>query len=191
MGAVPSTITPHTLETPRGSLRGIQFTNNLLSKKVYTRYTKIPYALPPVGSLRWRRPQPLPDDFSFNSADGTPGDYSQFGPICPQPVYAMADAMVPPSSEGALPAGMMAKPIENLQDEDCLYVNIWVPEGKPPAEGWPVQFFIRKYLIYPLRIGICSCLFSISISISFPAYIYLSPPKSLSHLTSQTAAGSK
>lgn len=30
-----------------------------------------------------------------------------------------------------------------MQDEDCLYLNIWVPVGSPPPQGWPIQFHIH------------------------------------------------
>lgn len=39
-----------------------------------------------------------------------------------------------------------APPVDNVQDEDCLYLNIWVPAAAAttsPAGGWPVQFCIH------------------------------------------------
>jgi carboxylesterase type B len=35
---------------------------------------------------------------------------------------------------------------ENIMDEDCLYLNIWVPaDGDIPSAGWPVQFIFRGW----------------------------------------------
>ncbi|EXJ77565.1 hypothetical protein A1O3_09792 [Capronia epimyces CBS 606.96] len=135
MRPTQSTSHPYVYRTPRGSLRGLEY-QDIAGNPVLYRFTKVPYALPPVGSRRWRRPQPLPSDFSFNdAASGEPGDYTKFGPICPQPKYAHGLALIEnPDS---------APPIENVQDEDCLYLNIWVPAGPKPSGGWPVQFFIH------------------------------------------------
>jgi carboxylesterase type B len=134
MGATQSTEHRHVLETALGKLAGVE-QRDLAGRPVLRRYLKIPYAQPPTGRLRWRRPQPLPSDFSFSDASGRPGDHTKFGSICPQPVYGHAAAILPN------PNG--APPIPNLQSEDCLYLNIWVPTGAPPPGGWPVQFHIH------------------------------------------------
>lgn len=134
MGATQSTEHSHTLDTPLGKLAGVE-QRDLSGRPVLRRYLKVPYALPPVGQLRWRHPQALPSDFSFSNASGAAGDYTKFGPVCPQPVYGHAAA--------ALPNPKAAPPIQNVQSEDCLYLNIWVPVGTPPAGGWPVQFHIH------------------------------------------------
>ncbi|KAL2410326.1 putative esterase/lipase [Exophiala dermatitidis] len=143
MKPTQSTSHPYILHTARGSLRGVENRDASTNKPILYRFTKVPYALPPVGPLRWRRPQPLPADFTFNTLNNEPGNYTEFGPVCPQPHYAHDLAYVDPPPPGA------AQPIENAQDEDCLYLNIWVPaEGCPgselkPATGWPVQFFVH------------------------------------------------
>ena len=134
MGATQSTNHPHTLSTPLGKLQGIE-QRDKSGNPICHRFLKVPYALPPIGSLRWRRPQSLPDSFSFNTLSGTPGDYTSFGPVCPQPYYPLDAVNVEDS-----PA---APPIENVQSEDCLYLNIWVPASPPPAGGWPVQLHIH------------------------------------------------
>lgn len=135
MGATQSTTSTVVLETNKGSLRGVEH-KDLGGRSVLQRFTKIPYAKAPVGELRWRRPQPLDHDFSFSTATGEPGDYTFFGPICPQPEYNHGAALLDnPNS---------APEIENVQSEDCLYLNIWVPTpSSPPPSGWPVQFHIH------------------------------------------------
>ncbi|KPI36781.1 putative esterase/lipase [Cyphellophora attinorum] len=134
MGSAHSTQHTHIHETSLGKLKGIEARDSS-GKPIYHRYAKVPYALPPVGSRRWRHPQPLPVDFSFSDSNGQPGDYTAFGPICPQPVYGHSAAVL--ANPDAIPK------IQNEQSEDCLYLNIFVPAGKPPPGGWAVQFYIH------------------------------------------------
>ena len=78
-------------------------------------YLGIPYASPPVGSLRWLPPQP-PTRFNglFNA--------TKFGSICTQ-----------------LKGGV--GPVTG--SEDCLYLNVYVPDVDPPARGFPVMVWIH------------------------------------------------
>ena len=85
----------------------------------------IPYALPPVGNLRWRATEP---------AAGWPGtrDAAAFGPSCVQPPVPADSVYYDP------PAAM---------SEDCLTLNVWAPAQ---AEGAPVIVWIHGG---SLRIG--------------------------------------
>lgn len=79
-------------------------------------FTKVPYAEPPIGDLRWVKPQPIqtwPEKFDATGAC----------PMCPQQLE---------KQDGT-------KYFDG--DEDCLYLNIWTPETieKP----LPVMFFIH------------------------------------------------
>jgi para-nitrobenzyl esterase len=65
-------------------------------------YLGIPYAVPPVGALRWMPPQ------SFGRWEGI-FQATQFGSICPQ--LDTAGTTV-------------------LGDEDCLFLNVYTPHGK-------------------------------------------------------------
>lgn len=75
----------------------------------------IPFAAPPVGSLRWRAPQAVQPWAGVRQATA----------------YA-ADCMQLPFPSDAAPLG--TKP-----DEDCLYLNVWKPakaDGKLPVLVW-------------------------------------------------------
>lgn len=75
-----------------------------------TVYKGVPYAAPPVGSLRWKRPQPVKTWRGVRIAN-------TFSSICPQP--------------GSAPETFYGKEFywkdRPRQDEDCLYLNIWAP----------------------------------------------------------------
>lgn len=66
-------------------------------------YRGVPYARPPVGDLRWHDPLPPESWTGVRSAD-------HFAPACMQTGTSMPDEAPTPVSE------------------DCLYLNIWVPQ---------------------------------------------------------------
>jgi para-nitrobenzyl esterase len=78
-------------------------------------YLGIPYAAPPLGNSRWLPPQP-PARF------GGLFQATQFGNPCIQRLA------------GAGPV---------FGSEDCLYLNVYVPDGNPPAQGFPVMVWIH------------------------------------------------
>ena len=51
-------------------------------------YLGIPYALAPTGQRRWRKPEALPSDYSYE-VSGEPRDCTEFGNICPQEIYML------------------------------------------------------------------------------------------------------
>jgi len=77
----------------------------------------IPFAQPPVGSLRWKPPAPMPH------WDGV-RKVTDFGPACLQP---------PPTLSNVYTRDPMP------MSEDCLTLNIWTPVG---AKRAPVFFWI-------------------------------------------------
>jgi para-nitrobenzyl esterase len=105
-------------QTNYGSIRGVE-------KENYVVFRGIPYAKPPVGALRWRAPQ---------KCDPWDGIYEakEFSAKCPQ---------------NETPYGFFEKEFYSnpeflrKQDEDCLYLNIWMPKGE--KKDLPVAFYIH------------------------------------------------
>ncbi|XP_076182913.1 carboxylic ester hydrolase-like [Ptiloglossa arizonensis] len=106
------------VKTPLGSIKGY----HLLSAngKQYEAYEGIPYALPPIGKLRFKPPHRLPPWLGELSA-------TKFGSPCLQ--YTQ----VPESPKGDKVIGA----------EDCLYLNVYVPAHKKVSEPMPVIFWIH------------------------------------------------
>lgn len=85
-----------------------------IDKGQYTVYKGIPYALPPIAELRWKEPKALPKWDGVLKAN-------KFGPMCLQASLITGRA---------------------IGDEDCLYLNIWVPKVRH-SESLPVMFWIH------------------------------------------------
>jgi para-nitrobenzyl esterase len=99
------------VQAPAGGLQGVVEKGAIVFKG-------IPYALPPVGPLRWTPPQPVPTWSGVRPAD-------QFGPVCYQSVAKLANIYsdTPPS-----------------MSEDCLFLNVWMPKN---AHNAPVIVWIH------------------------------------------------
>ncbi|MBV9840770.1 MAG: carboxylesterase/lipase family protein [Sphingomonadaceae bacterium] len=82
-----------------------------------TVFRGVPFAAPPVGDLRWRRPDP---------PRSWPGirDATAFGPIAPQTISPR---------QLARSGGRM--------DEDCLYLNVWTPAADGAKR--PILVFVH------------------------------------------------
>jgi para-nitrobenzyl esterase len=101
------------VRTPDGVLEGVISADG----KVRT-FKGIPYAAPPVGSLRWKAPQPVEPWKRVRNA-------VEYGPRCMQaPIY---DDMV---FHDAGPS------------EDCLHLNLWMP-AEPATKKLPVMVWIH------------------------------------------------
>jgi len=99
------------LDTPLGQIQG-KATNGIFQ------FLGIPYAQPPINSLRWKPPQPV-------SSWKTVLDARSFGPICYQPFNAkiIRDYTFRPNT---------------TLSEDCLNLNVYSPSvtGNLPVMVW-------------------------------------------------------
>lgn len=99
------------VETTSGSVRG--FTRDVDGSNVYT-YLGIPFAEPPIGNLRFRRPVPMEKWTDVYNATSR-------GNSCVQmPFESFQDKKGKKSEDVWNPNTPM--------NEDCLHLNIWVPE---------------------------------------------------------------
>ena len=101
------------VETGSGKLEGI-YKNGLYIFK------GIPYAAPPTNGSRWLPPQPVKPWTGIRQA-------RVFGPIAPQNRVGINF--------------LHDNPVEELQSEDCLYLNVWTPY--PDASHRPVLLWIH------------------------------------------------
>jgi para-nitrobenzyl esterase len=105
-----------TAKSDLGQLAGTRAADNV------TAFLGVPFAAPPVGSLRWRAPLPAMPWKGVRKAD-------RFGASCMQ---VQAGSRLPWTEEF-----MTQGPIA----EDCLFVNVWTPAARADAR-LPVMFWI-------------------------------------------------
>jgi len=95
----------------------------------------VAYARPPVGALRWKAPQPLPN--RRGRVDAT-----RFGPACPQ-----SDGNTRWYRNVAKAMGGSTDAIIGPEriDEDCLFLNVWTADPRPLPQGRrrPVMVWIH------------------------------------------------
>ncbi|KAH6682703.1 carboxylesterase [Halenospora varia] len=119
-------VTDHEVDLGKaGRIKGTQYDTKA------RRYAGVPYALPPIGHLRWRKPNPLPTCHLYSRTNGTPFDATKFGAVCLQPNYS---------------ASVKKALSEHVFSEDCLKLNIWTPvseEGSDRNTKWPVMIWLH------------------------------------------------
>jgi para-nitrobenzyl esterase len=106
------------VKTKDGKVSGVTLSSGVRAFK------GIPFAAPPVGSLRWKEPQPVARWEGVRKAD-------TFGNVCVQPSQPKR---VPNNVSVDLPDS--PKP-----SEDCLYLNVWTSAARANAR-LPVMFWI-------------------------------------------------
>ncbi len=109
--ATPITVvSPLVKQLDSGTISGKSLTSGVKA------FFGIPYAAPPVGSLRWKEPQ------TVASWTGTLKT-EQFGNACAQASGASANG--------------------DTISEDCLYVNVWVPPTVEKGAKVPVVVYVH------------------------------------------------
>ncbi|XP_026666968.1 uncharacterized protein LOC108622014 isoform X2 [Ceratina calcarata] len=120
----------------QGRLRGIVVqprTNHDL--QAVDVFLGVPYAEPPVGSLRFSPPR-SPEPWRGVRQS------QEFAPVCPQVVPNLRDEVKPVRYEYL----ERLLPYLSNQSEDCLYLNIYAPhqpEGQKILQKYPVMVFIH------------------------------------------------
>lgn len=102
-----------TVETEQGTLRGQEKTSEYFSHKRYYSFQGVPYAKPPLGSLRFKAPEE------------------------PEPWSGVRDCLK--EGNDCVQLHMLFRHL--IGSEDCLYLNVYTPElGK---SGKPVMVWIH------------------------------------------------
>ena len=99
---------PVLLKTKLGILEGVRSVK--FNKHLYT-FLSVPYAKPPVDTLRFKAPQPIDKWEGILQATKWP-------PFCVQPSMTLATKTSP------------VHILTQVMSEDCLYLNIWSPSLK-------------------------------------------------------------
>ena len=108
------------VKTALGTIQGIEQNEMFLGKSYNgNAYLGIPYAKPPIGRLRFQKPEP------YGPFDGTL-EAKSFGSSCPQ------------SRMEHISFGVYS------DNEDCLFLDIYVPRSQPDSHsGYAVMIWIH------------------------------------------------
>ena len=110
-----------TLPTKLGHITGLSSSIDINNAtKYYTVFKKVPFAKPPVGDLRFRKPVP-------HGPWNGKLDATRFGPSCIQPLDQQAVPYLPNMN----------------QSEDCLFLNIYVPAGSSTSNKKSVMIWVH------------------------------------------------
>lgn len=134
LAASPALVTLSLGQTPpRVSAGGETLEGTWTGKPAVAVFRGIPYAAPPVGSLRWKAPEPPRPRPGLRAAVAA-------GPSCPQ--SNRLDAFVRGIAAAFGRADQV--PASNRRtSEDCLTLNVWTTDPRPASPGRPVMVWIH------------------------------------------------
>ena len=165
-------LSPRVVKIKYGSLRGLLITlegrnatnffnsrqsnrnESLESKGFVEVFLGVPYASPPVGSLRW-----MPPTTTSLYWKGT-RLFTKFASVCPQ-VLPTKQEDVQDESREEKATRMSFNLVLSNQSEDCLYLNVYSPyhsSGKDEGE-WRIiimKMWPRHYIYFLFYINECS-----------------------------------
>nr|CAH0099780.1 unnamed protein product [Daphnia galeata] len=110
------------VNTRKGSLRGLYQAFDDKSLAAVELFLGVPYASPPLGSLRFMPPVTVSPWRGIRQAD-------RYGPVCPQrfPDITNETEALKKMPRGRLETLKKLAPMLTNQSEDCLYLNIFTP----------------------------------------------------------------
>ncbi|KAF8357714.1 hypothetical protein PRIPAC_92709 [Pristionchus pacificus] len=117
MGCCSSRHPSRIVNTKYGPVQGTRIVND--GELRVDAFLGIPFAEPPVGQLRFKKPLPPRHWLGIRQC-------TKFARRCSQKDYFLHDRIMKKSGS-----------------EDCLYLNVFTPVWQPPTEGFPVLVFVH------------------------------------------------
>ena len=132
------------VNTRKGSLRGLYQAFDDKSLAAVELFLGVPYASPPLGSLRFMPPVTVSPWRGIRQAD-------RYSPVCPQrfPDISNETEALKKMPRGRLETLKKLAPMLTNQSEDCLYLNIFTPYSSKEIDGQISTSFIARTTIRP------------------------------------------